>query len=502
MKQAMVIEERKLNLAHVFDALSGVHPQGDSQAISSVVIDSRQVEPLSLFAAFPGERVDGHDYVADAFGRGAVAALVERPFSSSDFSCQVIDLTQPVDPQRLAGLGMPLCLQVEDSLLALQRLAAYWRARFQPRVVGITGSVGKTTTKELVNAVLRTRYSTLKSKGNLNNEIGLPLTLTELTDEHEYVVLEMGMYAQGEIATLAQIGRPQVGVVTNVGPVHMERLGTMEAIAAAKAELVEALPPAPEGVAILNRDDPLVFRMAERTQAQLFTYGLSHKADLWADNIEGAGLEGIRFDLHYRGETVHIRAPLLGRHSVHTALRAAAVALTEGLGWGEIVSGLQGDSPQLRLVAIGGPNESLLLDDTYNASPASTIAALNLLQDLTPSSGSRAAAGRRVAVLGDMLELGAQADPGHRLVGRRAADVADLLVTVGGLGQLIAEEALAVGMPPAHLVALSDVDEAIKVLPALMERGDLVLIKGSRGVGLNRLVDVLSQRPDGKGGAH
>jgi UDP-N-acetylmuramoyl-tripeptide--D-alanyl-D-alanine ligase len=230
--------------------------------------------------------------------------------------------------------------------------------------------------------------------------------------------------------------------------------------------------------------------MAQRTQARIFTYGLSPAADLWASDIQSVGLEGIKFTLHYQGDTVHVRAPLLGRHSVHTALRATAVGLVEGLDWSDIVSALQGDSPQLRLVAVRGPNDSLLLDDTYNASPASTIAALNLLHDI--SSGG----GRGVAVLGDMLELGSHEQAGHRLVGRRVAEVADLLVTVGELGQIIAEEALAAGMSPDKVMILPDVAAAMDVLPQQIQPQDMVLVKGSRGVSLDKLVDALAYSSD------
>ena len=477
-----------LDLSHVLKATCGRPSPVGFQRVTTVVVDSRQAIPGSLFVAFEGAQVDGHDFVKDAFERGAVAALVERPV----FPDRVLDARQPVAKVMPAELDLPICILVNNTLSALQDLAQYWRSQHSPRVIGITGSIGKTTTKELVHAVLRTRFDTLKSKGNLNNEIGLPLTLLDLTKVHERVVLEMGMYIGGEITTLTNIAGPQVGVVTNVGPVHLERLGTMQAIADAKAELVEALPPAPEGVAILNQDEPMVRAMEDRTQARIFSYGLSPQADLWADNIEGAGLEGIRFSLHYQGETVNIRAPLLGRHSVHTALRAAAVALVEGMGWDEIVSGLQGDSPQLRLVAVNGPDDSLLLDDTYNASPASTFAALNLLADL-PATRKGDAVGRRVAVLGDMLELGDYELTGHRLVGRRVLEAADFLVTVGSLGQIIAKESLDAGMPPGRVMILPDVKAAMETLPGIIKEGDMVLIKGSRGVRLDKLVDFLTQ---------
>ncbi len=475
-----------LQLRHVIEGLTGREASAGAQSISDVVIDSRSASPGSLFVAFAGEQSDGHAYVIDAFKRGAVAALVERPV---DGEHQTVDLRRPDVPELSAEIRLPACLVVDSTLLALQRVAKFWRARYHPRVIGITGSVGKTTTKELVFAVLQTRFRTLKSPGNLNNEIGLPLTLLRLNPVHQQVVLEMGMYAGGEIATLADIARPQVGVVTNVGPVHLERLGSLQAIADAKAELVEALPPKPDGIAILNHDEPLVRAMAGRTQARVFTYGLTSQADLWADQIEGLGLEGIRFTLHYGGDSVHIRAPLLGRHSVHTALRAAAVALAAGLSWSDIVAGLQGDSAQLRLVAVEGPNHSLILDDTYNASPASTIAALNLLDELDQ---------RHVAVLGDMLELGSYQQAGHRLVGRRVAAVADLLVTVGELGQVIAEEALAAGMDPSRVVILADVEAAIQELPGMIQQSDAVLIKGSRGLALDRLVNVLAHGRTGE----
>ena len=249
----------------------------------------------------------------------------------------------PPDTTLPVGLrtGQPFCLRVENTLAALQQIARFWRRKLDLRVIGITGSVGKSTTKELIAEVLSQRYRTLKNPGNLNNEIGLPLTLLRLGPGYQRAVLEMGFYVPGEIALLCDIALPQVGVVTNIGTVHAERAGSQEAIARGKAELVQALPPAPQGVAILNYDDPLVRQMAEQTPARVLFYGLDPAADLWADEIESLGLEGIRFRLHYRSEILHLRVPLIGHHSVQTVLRAAAVGLVEGLTWGEIVYGLQ-----------------------------------------------------------------------------------------------------------------------------------------------------------------
>ncbi len=448
--------------------------------LSNAVVDSRQAGPGSLFVALPGERTDGHAYVAHAFSRGAQAALVGRPVDAAGV---LVDARQPGQLPALPA-GEPVCILVDDPLHALQRLAAAWRARFNPRVIGVTGSVGKTTTKEIVAAVLRQRFVTLKNRGNLNNEIGLPLTVLDLNEHHQRVVLEMGMYDVGEIAQLCRIARPQVGVVTNVGPVHLERLGTVERIAQAKTELVQALPA--DGVAVLNLDEPLVAAMAHQTRAQVFWYGLNPNADLWADEIEGEGLEGIRFRFHHQGEILHVRVPLLGRHSVHTALRAAAVGLVEGLSWEEIVRGMQQLDVQLRLIAARGMNGATLLDDTYNASPASTMAALNLLADLPVHNG------RRIAVLGDMLELGSYEEEGHRKVGVRAADVVDLLVTVGQRAQLIAEEALAAGLAPDKVLALDDAEAALAALHSILGPGDVVLVKGSRAVRMDEIATALT----------
>jgi UDP-N-acetylmuramoyl-tripeptide--D-alanyl-D-alanine ligase len=476
-----------LTLGHVVEALTGYPSSAGTQIITDVVIDPRLAIPAALFVALPGEQADGHSDVAAAFAQGASAALVQRDQDDPALRCHVLDLREPVTFAQLAGLEPPVCLRVEDTLKAMQTLAAYWRSRLQPRVIGVTGSVGKTTTKEIIAAVLSTRYRTFKSEGNYNDEIGLPLMLLKLTEAHERAVLEMGYDHPGEIKFLSGLARPHVGVVTNVYAVHLERAGSLEAIARGKAELLEALPPAPEGVAVLNADDPLVLGMRDRTRARVVTYGLDPAADVWADNIESAGLDGVRFHLHDRHETLRVHVPMLGRHSVHTALRAATVGLVEGLGWQEILEGLNGlGATQLRLVAVTGPRGSVILDDTYEASPESVIAALNLLNEL---------GGRRVAVLGDMLELGSQEELGHRLVGRRAREVANLLVTVGPRARLIAAEARDSGLPAEAVVELEDSQAAIEFLRQNIRPGDVVLLKGSRAVKLDRVVPALEVRP-------
>ncbi len=480
-------------------------------AIAHVVLDSRDVQPGDLFVAFVGEKADGHSYVGTALSRGAQAVICEERGRQQAIAqgAQIVDCTAgrwemqatlPVDVS-----GCPLVYIVDSTLVALQKAGAFQRHhRCQPglRVIGVTGSVGKTSTKELVAAVVSQRYRTQHSQGNLNGDQGLPMVLLGLDWSCERAVLEMGMYTLGEIATLCTLARPQVGIVTNIGPVHLERMGSIERIVQAKAELLQALPPAEAGgVAILNWDDERVRGMAAQTQARIFRYGLTPEADLWADDIVGEGLQGIRFRLHYQpqnqsqnqalgereAETMLVRVPLLGQHSVHTALRAAAAGLVEGLTWEEILAGLQSATNQVRLVVVPGINGSTLIDDTYNASPDSVIAALNLLADLQPSG-----VGRRVAVLGDMRELGEYTDEGHQLVGGRAANVLDLLVTVGDLGRTIGEAAGEAGFASDQLHSFGEFAAAVAFLHGELGHHDLVLVKGSRAVGMEEIANELA----------
>lgn len=439
---------------------------------TQVVTDSRGSLDGALFVALQGERVDGHSFVLDAAGHGAAGALVR-------------DDWQPPEalPPDIA------LIRVDDPLQALQRMAAYHRGRYDVQVIGVTGSVGKTSTKEVIASVLSYRFSTLKSVGNLNNEIGLPLTLLSLMSEHEKAVLEMGAgYALGELTLLCDIARPEVAVVTNVGPVHMERMGTIERIALNKSELVRALPES--GTAVLNGDDPLVLAMREVTRAKVITYGLSEECDLWADSIESKGLSGVHFTLHAGrgGEQWRVRLPLMGRHSVYTALAAAGAAHAAGMAWDQIISALQSLAAQVRLLITPGYNGSTLIDDSYNAAPASTIAALNLLAEMP---------GRRIAVLGDMLELGSYEREGHLKVAERAAEVSERLVVVGKLGRLIGEESLRRGMAPECVFFAADNVQVIEYLKSILRPGDHVLIKGSRGLRMDEIANALkTQKAD------
>lgn len=429
----------------------------DELLINKVVIDSREADQGSVFFALRGER-DGHTFVNDAIRGGARAVVVEK------------------EPETESTIESAAVFVVDNTLAALQDLAKYWRRKHSIKVIGVTGSVGKTTTKELIAEVLKTRFKVLKSEKNLNNEIGLPLTLLKLNGVYNRAVLEMGMYDVGEISLLCDIAQPETGVVTNIGHSHFARLGSLEKIAEAKRELIECLPD--HGFAILNGDDDLVASFKSLTQARTITYGLEPNCDIRADQVESGGLEGIRFWLHYAGESLQVKLPLLGSHSVHSALAAAAVGISEGLSWEEILTGLRKVSVQLRLLVLQGVNGSTIIDDCYNASPASTLAALNLLAEMD---------GRKVAVLGDMLELGTYEEIGHRKVGIRAAEVAHKLVTVGARGRIIGEAARSAGLKDVEMVSTND--EAAAILLDVLKAEDSVLIKGSRGMKMEEIVE-------------
>lgn len=496
------VASNMLTVAQVWEGLIGEPSQLPESAgqhpIHEVTVDSRAAGPEALFVALRGEKTDGHLYLREAFERGAVAAIAEPRVLEQSLNATVIlpdGTVRAVGEVKTTGegedgaIGAPYVFVVPDSLAGLQNLAAFWRTQMPAAAVAITGSVGKTTTREIVANVLRQRYEVLESTGNLNNEIGLPLVLLRLTAEYQRVVLEMGMYALGEIARLCELARPRIGVVTNVGPTHLERLGSIERIAEAKSELVQALPAASEGgVAVLNADDPRVRAMAGVTRARVFTYGLNEASDLWADDITSEGLDGIHFRLHYGSEAFHLKLPILGRHSVHTALASAGVGLMDGLSWTEIIAGLQKTRGQLRLMVVPGIRDTTLIDDTYNASPVSMLAALNLLQDVTGRDK------RSIAVLGDMLELGAYEEEGHRLVGGRAGQVVSKLITVGSRARWIAEEALATHLTQADVHPTENNTDAVAVLQGLIQPGDVVLIKGSRSMAMEAIVDALSNR--------
>jgi UDP-N-acetylmuramoyl-tripeptide--D-alanyl-D-alanine ligase len=457
--------EPALSAADLARLTGGRSLRSSTRPVRHAAVDSRLVVPGSLFVALPGERTDGHRFLVPAAAAGAAAVVVSRP----------------PDAATLDALGDVTVILVADGLRALGAVAAGWRRRFRPLVVGVTGSIAKTSTKEAIGAVLRRRYRTLSSEGNRNNEIGLPLTLLDLGPEHEAAVLEMGMYVGGEIADLAAMAEPRIGVVTAVQPVHLSRIGSIEAVERAKGELVEALPS--DGTAILNADDPRVVRMAARTAARPLTYGFAGGSDVGAVDVASAGAAGMRFTLRTSAGRRTVATPVLGRHGVHNALAAAAAGLAAGLDLDEIVAGLADGWSAPHRDTLVQAGEITILDDSYNASPASVVAALDLLATLP--------ARRRVAVLGEMLELGDASTAGHRAVGSAAAGIAGLIVAVGPGAADLADAAATDAPTGTRVLRADDAAEALELLRPRLRAGDVVLVKGSRGIGLERVVEGL-----------
>ena len=430
--------------------------------IRGASVDSRHVSPESLYVALRGERVDGHRFVGDAIRAGAGAALVELE----------LDLAAPQ-------------VVVSDSLRGLGDLAAWWRSRHAVRVIGITGSTGKTIAKEIVADVLSRDRRTLRSEGNLNSVIGLPMTLLRLDGSQEAAVLEMGMYTTGEIARMVEIARPEVGIVLSVHATHLERAGSLERIAQAKAELPEGLPS--DGLALLNADDPRVAAMRDLTAARVWTFGLGPAADIRADEITSLGLGGTEFTISAPWATARVRSATPGRHLVPHALAAAAVAEWMDVPFDAVAQALEAGSHAAHRMAITSAGSgATIVDDTYNASPVSVAAALRFLAE-TPVPDGR----RRIAVLGDMLELGPEEERLHREIGDLAAATADEIVAVGERGAWIAEGAASAGHSRVHRA--EDAEDAAAMLDRAVAPGvgDLVLVKGSRGIGLDRTVDLL-----------
>jgi len=452
--------------------------QCDMTHITQVTIDSRLVASGALYVALVGMTVDGHAYVAAAAAAGAVAALVAEAKAdaiANEQGWSVVHLGQH-PPASWQGI---LLIAVPDPLAALHRWATWHRSRYAPQyVVGITGSVGKTSTKEIVGAILDDAMPTLKTPRSYNSESTLPLVTLGLTEAHCAAVFEMGMYYAGDIQTLCAIAQPNIAVITAVGPSHLERMGSIEAIADAKAELVESIPAA--GVVILNADDSIVAGFAKRTPARIITYGTSEHADVRAVDIITHGLGGTEVRIVAPGidDRIHISAP--GMHQVRNALAAISVGIVAHVPWASMRDTLLNRFKSLRFVIYDGLEQSQIIDDTYNAAPTSVRAALELLATVDR---------RRVAVLGDMRELGHIEAQAHRDVGIQAAQTADVLLAVGTRGKWIAEGARSAGMSAVYEVPTTEA--AIPVLIHILAPSDCILVKGSRAMAMEAIVAAL-----------
>ena len=470
-----------MTLREIADVVAGtVHDGADDVVVKApAFVDSRRAQAGGLFVALPGERVDGHDYVEAAMSGGAAAVLAQRP------------------------VGVPAVV-VADGVEALGRLSAHLIARCTAAggpgmtVIGITGSVGKTTSKDLIAHLLGTRGATVATPGNFNNEIGLPLTVSLATEDTRFLVLEMGARAIGHIAYLTEIAPPAIGIVTNIGTAHLGEFGGYEATTQGKGELVEALPPT--GLAVLNADDARVLSMRPRTRANVVLYGLSQDADIRASDITLDDRGRARFTLHTPEGSAPVALQLTGEHQVVNALGAAAVARHAGLSTEEIAAGLGTATPASRgrLEVTERPDGVVIVNDAYNASPHSTRAALRALMAM--------AKGRRtIAVLGAMRGLGDEAEPEHRAMGALTVELGvDLVITVGGL--IGAEEAgwLADGAEAAGANVTRTVDnaEARVLLDGLLTDGDTVLLKASQPVGLQPLGEQLAGQSEADNSAH
>ena len=453
----------KLSLSRIAEFIAATGEFSTAGVAQGYSIDSRTVGQGELFFAVKGERLDGHDFVQQALAQGALAAVVRK------------------DQVSRYAADAPL-LAVDDTLAALQTLATAVRKLWAKPVIGITGSVGKTTTKEAMAHLLSIRYRVHKTKGNFNNHFGLPLGLLTLEPEYDVAVVEMGMSHAGEIAALTRIAQPNEGVVTAVAPVHLEFFDSIAGIARAKYELIEGLPHG--GTAILNGDDPYVCQFGRDFKGKVVMFGLKPTDDVRAENIEGLGSQGTRFDLIAHELRQAVQSPLLGTHNVYNVLAAAAVAVGHGITPSEIAAALPSLEPADKRGQVVQLNNITVLNDCYNSSPKALQAAVDTLAAIP--------AKRRIVVAGEMLELGASGEALHREAGRYIAGrKVDFLLGVRGLARPLVDEAVHAG---ARAEFVDTPEEAGEWLAKQTRDGDAVLLKASRGVKLEKALDIWQRK--------
>jgi UDP-N-acetylmuramoyl-tripeptide--D-alanyl-D-alanine ligase len=463
------LTEKMFSVDEIVSATQGKLVGGKKgHEFSGVCIDSRMVKPGQLFIAIKGDRFDGHDFIPQALEAGASGAILSMRSRHLRFQNKVL-------------------IQVEDTLTALQEIARVHRSRFNIPVIAITGSNGKTTTKEMAASILAHQFRLLKNEGNLNNHIGAPLTLLRLEPAHQVAVIEMGINRPGELRRLCQIAQPQVGLITNIGPAHLEFLGNVEGVALAKAELLEAL--TPEGVAILNADDEYFQFLATKVKGGLMTFSLRSQADVMASAVVLHPDRGPTFRLKIRtgskpGE-IEVSLSTVGKHNIYNALGAAAVGAYMGVDLDVIRQGLEDFKPvsmRSQLMELQGFR---VLNDAYNANPASMRSALETLAGLGPS-------GQKIAVLGDMLELGGPGEVAHREVGREVARAGiQYLITLGSLAEQIAQGALSAGMDDSRVMHSQGPEDAGRMILSVARPGDCILIKGSRKMKMEKILEFI-----------
>ncbi|NSW90514.1 MAG: UDP-N-acetylmuramoyl-tripeptide--D-alanyl-D-alanine ligase [Firmicutes bacterium] len=458
-----------IKCSEVIEATKGKLVSGsDDTEFLNISTDSRSIRSGELFIPIKGERFDGHDYIEDALRSGGAGTITQR------------DITDIVKGNREAAFEKKVIIKVDDTLKALKDLALYYRQKFKIPFVGITGSVGKTSTKDMVACILMQEYNVLKTQGNFNNEIGVPLTIFKLEPYHEAAVLEMGMSGLGEISSLTSIVRPQIAVITNIGMSHIGKLGSRQNILKAKMEIVEGVPR--NGLVVLNGDDNLLYGLKGFLNRRTVYYGMDEGVDYQAYNIQNAGESGVYFDINIKGREYNIHVPLPGVHNVYNTLAAIAVGVEMEVPVDKIIEGVKfftSDKMRLNIISY---NKIKIINDTYNASPQSMEAALRVLKDI---NGYK----RRIAVLGDMLELGEWAYNAHFNIGKFAVSLGiDYIITVGENGKSIAEGALEAGARREKVKSFPDNIKAIEFLKDLVTEEDVILVKGSRGMGMEEIV--------------
>ncbi len=451
----------KLTFEQLASMIGGSVEAGGNQSFDSVVIDSREAQPGALFFAIRGDRLDGHTFLVSALEKAEGAVVDEMP------------------AELIPGKAY---VRVDDTTVALQKLASEVRKQFPSTLIAVTGSAGKTTTKEMISTLVETERSTWKSWGNFNNQIGFPLCLANTPDRTEIVVSEMGMSSKGEIEFLARLSRPDIGVYTTIQPVHLEFFDSIDGIAAAKRELLENL--ADGGVVVLNADDARVIGIAEGFVGRKVTYGVDAAADYKADELNDRGLLGSQFMLRAEGESRPVTLSLPGRHNLENLLAAIATARVTGISWGGIDEGIQKLKPAYHRGVVIEWKGATLYDDTYNSNPYAVGKALTLLGQATDAA-------RRIAVIGDMLELGPDELKYHQETGAAIPENVDVVIGVGPRSKSLVEGAANGGRSSDAIHHFADSEAAAAFLKEFIKPGDFVLLKGSRGIGLDRIITAL-----------
>jgi UDP-N-acetylmuramoyl-tripeptide--D-alanyl-D-alanine ligase len=468
----MTAQWGEITVEEIIAPVKGKLVSGSSRRIiSGINTDSRDIKTGQLFIALKGENFDGHDFVNKAIEKGASAAIVERGIRIGE------------------GKGRDAAvIEVPDSLNALGDLALWWKKQFNVTTVSITGSMGKTTTKEMASTILELEGDTLKSKGNFNNLIGLPLTLFQLNGKQRHAVLEMGMNRPGEIGRLTEISDPDIGLITNVGRVHLEGLGNVEGVARAKTEMLEVINS--ESTVILNGDDKILMGAAKRFNRKTYTYGTCPDNDIRADKIDDLGQEGSLFEVTYEGGSFPIGIRVPGYHNILNAIAASAIAICMGISVNNITRGLNKyKGTKGRLIPVTLQDNVILLDDTYNSNPSSLGSVLQTVKKMAGDS-------RRIIIgLGEMLELGEEAIPAHLEAGEMVAETgAGYFLAMGEHARYMLKGAIDKGFPSEMTVEVKSHQDMVNEIKNAMKKDDLILLKGSRRIGLDRVVQDLREK--------